>query len=409
MNLITVNVESVRIGQPLPFALRSEDGRLLAHKGFVVQSRRDLQAMVGRGFNLYVDVTESESHHRAYVGKLHALVRQNKPLGQIAVAQLSTSDLDTPRVSADDGPNWLDLQVQTNALLRDHNPVHFLERLEKLQANLSHHSHRNPDGALFALIYLSATEPRLYSATEAMLVSVMCGLAVREVLKWSPEMEASICKAALTMNVGMIELQDRLALQMEPPRPEQRKIVDEHAVRSADLLVQMGVTDATWLEAVREHHNKTPGPLQTRSPGQQMGRLIQRADLFAASLAPRASRLPIAPAAAMQASYFDENKAIDDAGAALIKAVGVYSPGSFVRLANHEIGVVVRRGLNAATPKVAVLVNREGMPTLENSTRDTSQPAFHIVASVSQRDVKIKINLERLMPLTLPAASDRPW
>lgn len=104
MNLITVNVESVRIGQPLPFALRSEDGRLLAHKGFVVQSRRDLQAMVGRGFNLYVDVTESESHHRAYVGKLHALVRQNKPLGQIAVAQLSTSDLDTPRVSADDGP-----------------------------------------------------------------------------------------------------------------------------------------------------------------------------------------------------------------------------------------------------------------------------------------------------------------
>ena len=108
--------------------------------------------------------------------KLHALVRQNKPLGQIAVAQLSTSDLDTPRVSADDGPNWLDLQVQTNALLRDHNPVHFLERLEKLQANLSHHSHRNPDGALFALIYLSATEPRLYSATEAMLVSVMCVL-----------------------------------------------------------------------------------------------------------------------------------------------------------------------------------------------------------------------------------------
>ena len=140
-----------------------------------------------------------------------------------------------------------------------------------------------------------------------------------------------------------------------------------------------------------------------------MGRLIQRADLFAASLAPRASRLPISPAAAMQASYFDENKAIDDAGAALIKTVGVYSPGSFVRLATGEIGVVVRRGLNAATPKVAVLVNREGMPTLENSTRDTSQPAYHISASVSQRDVRIKINLERLMPLTLPTASDRPW
>ena len=409
MNLITVNVESVRIGHPLPFSLRGEDGRLLANKGFVVQSRGDLQAMVGRGFHLYVDVTESESHHRAYVGKLHALVRQDKPLGQIAVAQISTSDLDTPRVSSDDGPNWLDLQMQTNALLRDHNPAHFLERLEKLQASLSSHSHRNPDGALFALIYLSATEPRLYSATEAMLVSVMCGLAVREVLKWSPEMEATICKAALTMNVGMIELQDRLALQMETPNQAQRKVVDEHPTRSVALLQELGVSDDIWLEAVREHHNKAPGTLQSRSLGQQMGRLIQRADLFAASLAPRASRLPISPAAAMQASYFDENKAIDDAGAALIKTVGVYSPGSFVRLATGEIGVVVRRGLNAATPKVAVLVNREGMPTLENSTRDTSQPSYHIVASVSQRDVKIKINLERLMPLTLPTASDRPW
>lgn len=409
MNLITVNVESVRIGHPLPFSLRGEDGRLLANKGFVVQSRGDLQAMVGRGFHLYVDVTESESHHRAYVGKLHALVRQDKPLGQIAVAQISTSDLDTPRVSSDDGPNWLDLQMQTNTLLRDHNPAHFLERLEKLQASLSHHTHRNPDGALFALIYLSATEPRLYSATEAMLVSVMCGLAVREVLKWSPEMETTICKAALTMNVGMIELQDRLALQMETPNQAQRKVVDEHPTRSVALLQELGVSDDTWLEAVHEHHNKAPGTLQSRSLGQQMGRLIQRADLFAASLAPRASRLPISPAAAMQASYFDENKAIDDAGAALIKTVGVYSPGSFVRLATGEIGVVVRRGLNAATPKVAVLVNREGMPTLENSTRDTSQPNYHIVASVSQRDVKIKINLERLMPLTLPTASDRPW
>lgn len=86
--------------------------------------------MVGRGFNLYVDVTESESHHRAYVGKLHALVRQNKPLGQIAVAQLSTSDGHATCFSRRRA-QLADLQVQTNALLRDHNPVHFLERLEK--------------------------------------------------------------------------------------------------------------------------------------------------------------------------------------------------------------------------------------------------------------------------------------
>jgi HD-GYP domain-containing protein (c-di-GMP phosphodiesterase class II) len=409
MNLITVNVESVQIGHPLPFALRSEDGRLLAQKGFVVRSRRDLHDMVGRGFELYVDVTESENHRRAYVGKLHKLVRQEKPLGEIAGARISAADLNAPQTASDEPPEWLDLQVQANAVLHDHNPDHFLARFEKVHHHLQQHALHNPDGALFALIYLSATEPRMYSATQAMLVSVMCGLAAREVLNWSPDQQAILSKAALSMNVGMTELQDRLALQLEPPTVEQRALLSSHPQASATLLQQMGVTDAYWLEAVRTHHNKTPGPLQGRTPTGQMARLIQRADLFAASLAPRASRLPVSPAAAMQVSLFDENKAMDEAGAALIRTMGVYAPGSFVRLASEEIAVVVRRGANAAMPKVAVLVNREGMPTMESSTRDTSQPNYRIVTSVSQREVKIQINLERLMPLTLPTASDRPW
>ena len=39
----------------------------------------------------------------------------------------------------------------------------------------------------------------------------------------------------------------------------------------------------------------------------------------------------------MQACYFDENRQIDEAGAALIKAVGIYQPGSYVRLATDEV------------------------------------------------------------------------
>ena len=111
----------------------------------------------------------------------------------------------------------------------------------------------------------------------------------------------------------------------------------------------------------------------------------------------------------MQACYFDENRQIDDAGAALIKAVGIYQPGSFVRLATEEIGVVVKRGINTATPKVAVLINRTGMPTMEPMVRDTSLREYKVVASVPHREVRVQINLERLLPLTAVAKSDRPW
>jgi len=291
--------------------------------------------------------------------------------------------------------------------LRDQTAATFIDRLDRFFGKLVRHTQRNPDGTLFALIHLSASETRMYSATHAMLVAVMCGMASREVLKWPPAVEAVLCKAALTMNLGMTELQDKLALQTEPVSPVQRAAIDAHAQRSAQLLQGMGVTDSIWLQAVAEHHTQAPGALRTKPPAQRLARLIQRADMFAARLAPRASRTPIAPAAAMQACYFDENRQVDEAGAALIKAVGIYQPGAFVKLVNDEIAVVIRRGVNTTTPKVAVLVNRHGVPTVEPTVRDTATQEHRIVSSVPHRDVRVQINLERFLPLTMGSASDQ--
>lgn len=407
-NLVPVNIESIHIGQPLPFSLKDAAGTLLAHKGFVFQSREELLILVRRGFALYTDLAESEAYQRAYVGKLHSLVREDKLLGQIAGAQISRDDLDASRVDLVEGPpDWLDLQTQANAILRDSSSPQFLNRIDRLQIQLRQHAQRNPDGALFALFHLSASELQLYSATHAMLVSVMCGLAAREVLNWPVGLEQTLCRAALTMNVGMTDLQDRLALQVGPPTPEQRQQIDQHATRSVEILEQAGLADPPWLDAVRYHHTVAPGALGVKSEGQRMARLIQRADMFAARLAPRAARVPISPAAAMQASYFDENRQVDEAGAALIKAVGIYSPGSFVRLSTNEVAVVIRRGANTTTPRVAVVINREGLATVEPTIRDTSQRDYRIVASVPHRDVKVQLNLQRMLALTASPASDR--
>ena len=111
----------------------------------------------------------------------------------------------------------------------------------------------------------------------------------------------------------------------------------------------------------------------------------------------------------MQASYYDEERKVDEAGAALIKALGVYPPGTFVKLATEEIAVVVRRGTNTTMPKAAVLLNRSGMPTVEHTIRDTSLRDYKVVSSVAFRDVRVRLNLERMLPLTQGAASDKPW
>ena len=413
MNLVPINLDSIRVGRPLPFSIWDQSGALLAHKGFMVNSLEDLDMMLGNREQLFVNVGESESQRRAYVGQLHTLVRDDTPLGQIAESQFDIVEAVSARDSQDAAdatePDWLDLQSQAHSLLRDGSRATFLSRLERLYARLARHAEHNPDGTLFALIHLSSSELNQYSATHAMLVCVMCTLAARDVLKWpTPEVEL-VGKVALTMNMSMTELQDQLAVQHQPPSPAQARKVQQHAMHSVLLLQQMGVTDPDWLEAVLDHHAKLPGPLANRRLGQRVARLIQRADIFAARLSPRVSRAPDAPASAMKASYFDENREIDEAGAAIIKAVGIYSPGSFVRLATEEVAVVIKRGANTTTPRVAVMINRAGMPTGELIVRDTSQRAYRILASISHRDVKVKVNLPRLLALTKFAASDRPW
>lgn len=409
MHLVTVSIESIRTGQPLPFPLMDKDGTLLARKGFVVPSRKELEEFSLRGGGLFIDVADSEAHHRAYVDQLHGLVRAEKSLGEIANTQISGETRNARQASQDDRLNWLDLQAVANTLLRDTHPASFQERLERLQRQLMRHIQRNPDGALFALIYLSASELRMYSATHAMLVSVMCMLAAKEVLGWPESEQHLIGNAALTMNIGMTDLQDKLALQLDPPASFQQQQVNNHAHRAVEILLDMGVQDPVWLEVVRDHHRAEAGPLATRTTANRMARLIRRADMFAARLSPRASRPPIAPAAAMQACYFDENQAIDEAGAAIIKAVGIYQPGSFVRLTTQEVAVVIQRGQNTTTPRVAVLLNRSGIPTVEPILRDTHLREYRIVASVPHKDVKIQLNLERLLPLTYLPKSDRPW
>jgi HD-GYP domain-containing protein (c-di-GMP phosphodiesterase class II) len=410
MNLVPVNIEAILIGQPLPCALRAENGVLLASQGFLVDSRLSLENMVGKRSQIYIDADQSDNFRRGYVNRLNNLVLADSSLGQIAGVQISPYDAKKKvAVEVSDEPNWIDMQSQAHAMLRDHNAATFLPRLERLQAELSHHTADNPDGTLFALIQLAGSEVRQYSATHALLVSTMCAVAARDVLKWTPTQIKALCNAALTMNISMTELQDRLAVQKVELTAAQLQRIANHAPRSVDLLQQMDVSDPLWLEAVLNHSSKIPGPLADRSEGQQLARLIQRADMFAAQLSPRVSRIPITPGAAMQSCYFDENRQIDEAGAAIIKAVGIYSPGTYVKLATQEIAVVIKRGQNTTTPRVAVLINRQGMPTGEPILRDTSQADFRILASVAFRDVKVTSNFDRMMALTRQSSSERPW
>ena len=399
MNLVALNIDSIQLGHPLPFVLRGADGTLLAQKGYVIRTRAELDSLVSRGLKLCVDTDESGESHRAYLSQLQKMLMSDTSLGQIAAMTMQAGAQAGRERGGKYVPDWSELQLRATQLLRSPLAVDFEGRFQSLHSELARNCEQTPDATLLALIYLSAQETRMYSATHSMLVSCVCMLVAREMLRWPSHRVQQLGHAALSMNIAMTELQDQLVLQTQPLTATQIAALEDHAARSEALLRHLGVADPVWLEAVRCHHHRTPGPLSKKTDAQQMARLLQRADIFGARLAPRAARLPMPVTAAMQASYYDEEHQVDEAGAALVKTLGVYPPGAFVRLASREVGVVIRRGTTATTPRVAVVTNRDGMPTGEPIPRDTGMPPWKVTGVVPFKDVRVNLSLDRLLQM----------
>lgn len=215
-----------------------------------------------------------------------------------------------------------------------------------------------------------------YSIRHSIDVAVTCAVVGALIQVPEPEL-TSIISAALTMNISMLELQDTLQAQQQPLTEAQRETIRRHPERSADLLRRLGVEDAAWLQAVLCHHEAIDGS------GYALGRkgaevpvpaqFVLLADVYCARISSRLYRRALRPNAALRALFLDQGKKVRDGLASqFIKAIGVFPPGTPVRLNNGEIAVVTHRGAKAATPQVSAIIGSAGMPHLGPIRRDTA-------------------------------------
>ena len=412
MNLVPCQMSALLLREPTTFDLFSQDGSLLAKKGHRFESGRELARLTKDGADVFIRFEDSKAGQEADMREMMlALVSgqansgdksraSGSPAGAKGRAVKEFRSAEQIRAELDSEPDWPYLQEQAHTILSQRINDLFLRQIDRLVDKLMRFSQANPDGTLLVLIHLASKDLERYSANHAVLVCVLCNIAAKEVLLWPDDLRKKLCCAALTMNVGMTALQDQLALQHNPLTELQRESIDLHAHQGAELLESYGLQDKEWIETVRGHHMQPAGPLAQRSQVERFSRLIQRADRFAAAISPRATRKPMSPSLAMKTLYFDEQKQVDEAGAAIIKAVGIYSPGSYVRLGSSETAVVVRRGANTASPLVAVVLNRYNQPHNELTLRDTSVPEFRVLNSLAPQDVGARLNIQRLMALT---------
>lgn len=395
MELVPLPPHSLRIGQVLTFSVRDAEGHLLFAAGQTLQNTPQVQALIQRG--AWVLAHETKEYQKALVHKMDTLMMQGASLASIVKVEADFRAERPQRTVAElsEPVFWTDLHLRAHSLLKDPRED-FLGRLETLREEALQRFRQRPDAVLTLLIHDASQDFQRYSARHAVLCLLVADLVARQ-LGWAEEGARALHNAALTMNLCTTLLQDRLAAQEDRPGERQRLELRDHGDRSAQLLRQLGVQDELWLGAVRLHHEAGPGPLAGRIALDQLARVLRRIDIFGARLSPRRSRKALSGAAAVRAIYLDELQQPDEAGAAVIKAVGLYPPGSLVRLANGEQGIVVRRGHSATEPLVAALIGKSGAPLSNPVPRDTRLQTQAVAASLAPHELKLVINMEKLL------------
>ena len=397
--LIALPPELIEINRPSPVNIWDPEGELLLRKGEQVATERALERLLQS--SPMVHDADFRALTYSYTTQLDRMVRDNQPLNRIAGLALPDHIEEGPESEDELNPvqAWPDLHTILSTLLHQ-GPAssHFVDRLAKVERKALRLLESSTDSSLFVLVQLLFDRRVSYSATHALLSAVVCHL-VGPAAGIPAAEQPSLFRAALSMNIGMSRLHDELARQNLPPTPEQRALIAAHPHQGARLLRTLGVGDAQWLRLVEDHHEQLDGSgyPQGKSQLDLAQRLLSMADVFVARISPRAARRGMASGEVARDIFLNQNGQSDSLGAALIKTLGFYPPGSYVRLASTEVGVVVRRGRRANTPTVFAIIGRQGTPLGEPALRDTTDREYEIKSSLSADDVKVRVNAEKLL------------
>lgn len=400
MKLISFSPQYLRPKEALPFGVRDAAGCLLLAAGQQIDGAEQLAHL--QSLKLFADEAESGEWRRRLAAAMDSMVRQNASLKDIAAARPSEEKAEVKvRSEAALPEQWEDFASSLDAALRDARPGgDWLVRVGEVHERARKLAARRLDASLYYLIYSAGHSTERYAAHHALLTMAVCEHAA-SLLGWDEARCDTVGRAAMTMNVAMVRLQDLLAQSDLKPTPDMRAAIDAHAAFGAEMLKSSGVTDAVWLDAVRWHHDNSEAAvaLEDLNPARQAARLIRRVDIFTAKLSRRKTRVPMSPVQAAKEACLGANGTPDAIGGALLKAVGLYPPGSFVELATGELAVVVSRGRRANLPIVASLVTPSGTPMGEPALRDTVDPRFSVRGAIGVAAVKVRPVHARVLAL----------
>jgi hypothetical protein len=399
MRYVAIPISMLQVGQPLPVDIWSDTGQLLLKKGQPIVSEQHRDKL--HAFNASATPGDAMAWQRAYERMVHESLREGVDVQTLAGLPMPARIREMDYVvSKPLSGGWSDLQeVLRGILYQGGLAIQPLVRLDGVACTVLKLLDADADDGLFRLFQMLTDNSLGYCATHALL----CGsisLLTSDKLGLDPRVRRSLLDAALTQNMAMARDQDSLASHHTRPTVWQRRLIAEHPALAVDILRKLGFEDEDTLDIVRWHHQ--PGDPQALARNALARSILSTADIFVAKMASRKTRPPLPSITAAKAIV----KGIDGAkgvggdtpnvGAAMATATGFYPPGTFVLLGNGDTAVVAQRSARANAPWVVPVMDKDSMPIIHYTCRDTSDPDWAMAAPLNFQTVRIAVNADKV-------------
>jgi len=301
---------------------------------------------------------------------------------------------------------WSDLEAGLAIILGNPASVQeFQQRVWQYDRWMQALLQRDADVGLYLLFQLATNSPVGYSASHALVCAVLCHLIAVELNLVQDERDRLV-HAALTMNIGMTALQDELANQMDKPMPAQQDAIRAHPVKGGMMLANLGIVDDLWLDVVTGHHDESAdqGELWQVPPAVRLARIVRVVDRYAAMISPRKSRVGRSATDSVRSIISDAGDQSDLIGHSLLRTVGLCPPGTYVRMDNGDIAVVMRRSSKPNHPHVAIVLSETGDLLSQPRLHRTAQGSPQIRSALAASIVRVRLNHHLVLQLGAYAA-----
>lgn len=202
-----------------------------------------------------------------------------------------------------------------------------------------------------------------YTIGHSVRVSTLA-LTVGREMGWPQHMLGELATAGLLHDIGKAKVPDEVLYKPGKLNAEERALAESHAELGAQLLIARGDVSPLVIAGAWGHHIRQDGGGYPKMPAwaarSPIAALIQICDVFEALTAARPYKNPMPPRRAFEIILKDRAAFHPNAVMALVRAIGLYPPGSEVVLSDHSRGYVVSRGARWDSPLVRITRDKTG-------------------------------------------------